>query len=560
MTKTMVNSDNPLKFSIRALDYANSILDDKDQNTIGCEFVKQACRRFINDLSREDIYLDNEAARTWCENLEKFTHVKGQWKGKLFKLSEWQIFITVNLFGFKWTHNKKRRFRDAYIEVPRKNGKSFWVAGIGVGMLTWEEEPGAEVYCGATSEDQAWYVFTPAKMICEQTAKLANSYKIQINAKTITILENGSVFRPIIGDPGDGASPSCAITDEYHEHKDSDQVDTMETGMGSREQPLGIKITTAGTDMGGPCYAKRDDIKNILSGSVEDDSIFGIIYTLDDDDEWDSVESLKKANPNYGISVFEDFLIGKLKQARRSAKDQVIYRTKHLNQWVGAKAAWMNMLAYQSCRRKNLKIEDYKGRDCYVAFDLASKLDIATRATIFPAQGDKKAAAFCTHYLPEDVIFENTRYQAWHTDGWLQSTPGNVIDFEYIEEDLKTLAHDHQVLEVPFDPFQATQFSTRMMAEGLNMIEVGATVLNMSEPMKELEALIIKKSILFEYDPVLMWMFGNVVAKLDAKDNIFPRKERYENKIDGVVALIMAMNRILHHKEKQPSIYELGVL
>jgi len=537
-------------FNVRALEYANKIVN---KEISACLHVINACKRFISDLDREDIYLDQDKAQMWCENLEKLPHVKGKWakKGESLVLSDYQIFCTVNIFGFYNTDSGRRRFREAYIEVPRKNGKSFWVAGIGVGMLTWEEEYGAEVYCGATSEKQAWEIFRPAKQICDKLPKLKSKYGLDVNAKTITILQNGSKFEPVIGDPGDGSSPSCGIADEFHEHKTSNLVDTFQTGMGAREQPLQLNITTAGSDMGGPCYDKRSDVIDILKGSVEDDTIFGVIYTIDDDDEWDTVDAQIKANPNYSISVDGEYLQGQLNQARRSATKQTAYKTKHLNQWVGAKSAWMNMLAYQACRRKLLDINKLKGHRCFVALDLASKIDIASMAILFPPNdSNDKYKVFCRHYLPEDTILEggNTRYKAWHASGELIATPGNVIDFGYIEDDLRDLKSDFQIVEVPYDPFQATQFSVRMLQEDFPMIEVGATVKNFSEPMKELEALIIQKKIQFEWDPVLMWMFGNVVAKLDKKDNIYPNKERPENKIDGVVALIMALNREIINK------------
>lgn len=521
-------------------------------NIPACQYVKQACKRFMDDLERYDIYLSEDAEK-WCRFLELMPHVKGKWAklNQLFTLSDWQIFCTVNIFGWKWRWSGLRRFRDVYIEVPRKNGKTFWVAGIGLGMLVIDGEFGAEVYCGATTEKQAWEIFKPAKLICEREPDLRAKYGIEVNAKVLNVPLDGAKFEPIIGDPGDGASPSCSITDEYHEHDTSNQVDTMETGMGAREQPIGIKITTAGDDMGGPCYAARMDMISILSESVEDDAVFGVIYTLDEGDGWDTIEALKKANPNIGISVDVEFLKSQLAQARRSATKQSAYKTKHLNLWVGAKAAWMNMLAFQACRKKKLNIDDFKGRRCIAGIDLASKTDIASKAILFLPENGGKYAAFVRHYLPEDTILEggNTRYKAWHSSGHLIATPGNVIDYEYIEDDLKELKSNYQIIEVPYDPFQATQFSVRMIAEGFPMVELGATVKNFSEPMKELEALILKKNIEFEMDPVLMWMFGNVVAKMDKKDNIFPNKERNENKIDGVIALIMTINRAIQGKE-----------
>lgn len=531
-------------FAQRAAQYADNVLMGEIP---ACKYVKQACQRFVDDIDREDIQFDIDEVEKWCGFLEKLPHVKGKWaaSGEKLKLSDWQIFCTANIFGFK--KNGKRRFHEAYIEVGRKNGKSFYVAGMGLGMLTIDNEYGAEVYCGATSEKQAWEIFRPAKLICERTPALREKFGLEVNAKTLNILSNGSRFEPVIGKPGDGASPSCSITDEYHEHQDSDQVDTFMTGMGAREQPLMLQITTAGSDMGGPCYEKRSDIIRILSGAVEDDTIFGIIYTIDEDDQWDTIESQKKANPNYGISVDPDFLDAQLNQARRSAIKQVVYKTKHLNLWVGAKLAWMNMLAYQACR-KEIKLDDFKGATAYIGIDLASKIDIASMAILI-VTSDGKYKAFVRHYLPEETILQNDRYKAWHLDGWITSTPGNTIDYEFIEDDLKDLKSQFQIEVVAYDPFQATQFSIRMLQEGFPMIELGATVRNFSEPMKEIEAQIIKKNIEFEKDPVLMWMFGNVVAKLDQKDNIFPDKERQESKIDGVVALIMTMNRAMLGKE-----------
>ncbi len=533
-----------MTFTERAKKYAREIKSGKIQ---ACKYVKQACDRFLRDIKRKDIFLDKDEAERWCRFLEKLPHVKGQWaaRGETFVLSDWQIFCTVNIFGWKKKKTGLRRFREVYIEVPRKNGKSFWVAAIGVGMLTIDGEYGAEVYCGATTEKQAWEIFRPAKQICERTPALREKFGLEVNAKTLNILSNGSRFEPVIGNPGDGASPSCGIADEYHEHKTSDLVDTFITGMGARQQPIQINITTAGSDTGGPCYEKRDDLIKILSGSVDDDAIFGIIYTLDEEDQWDTIDALKKANPNFGISVDEAFLEGQLAQAKRSAQKQTAFKTKHLNMWVGAKAAWMNMLAYQSCRKKNLDLEKHKGRPCYIGIDLASKSDIASMAILFPPEGNGKYAAFVRHYLPEDTILEggNTRYKAWHQAGHFEATPGNIIDFSYIEDDLAELKSDFQIEEIAYDPFQATQFSVRMQEAGFPMVEVGATVKNFSEPMKELEALILSKKIQFTDCPILMWMFGNVVARLDKKDNIFPDKEKAENKIDGVVALIMAFNR-----------------
>lgn len=510
-------------------------------------YVRMACERFVRDLKRKDIEPHEDGER-WCRFLEMLPHVKGKWaaQSELFELSLWQVFCVVNLYGWRVVKTGRRRFREGYMEIPRKNGKTFLAAGLGLGHFCIDDEYGAEVYCGATTEVQAWEVFRPAKQICEREPELRERFGIEVNAKVLNILANGSRFQPVIGNPGDGASPSCGIADEFHEHKTSDLVDTLVTGMGAREQPMMLYVTTAGSDMGGPCYAKRMDVIDILKQSVDDDSIFGIIFGIDEDDPWDTVEAQKKANPNYGVSVDPEFLKGMLAQAKRSAAKQNAYRTKHLNQWVGAKTAWMNMLAYQACRRKKLDLEQFRGQRCIAALDLASKVDVACLALLFE-QPDGRFAGFVKHYLPEDRILEggNTRYKEWQAGGWITTTPGNVLDFQFIEDDLERLKSEYELADVAYDPFQATQFSTRMLERGFPMVEYRQTVKNFSEPMKELEAWILTKRIDFEMDPVLTWMFGNVVAKVDAKDNVFPRKEREEAKIDGPVALIMCVGRYM---------------
>lgn len=546
-----------MNYAKAAEKYANQVLKGK---VPACAYVKQACQRFKNDLKRwgrdpkrgrGKYWFDTAEANRWCSFLEMLPHVKGQWasRGEKFVLSPYQVFCTVNVFGWRVRKTGKRRFLEVYVEVPRKSGKSYWLACIGIGMLCIDGETGAEVYTGATSEKQAWEVFRPAKMICHRMPDLSEHFEIDPRAKSLVIEKTGSRFEPIIGNPGDGASPSCAIADEFHEHDDSDQVDTMTTGMGAREQPLMIYITTAGSDTGGPCYTKRDEVIKILGGTITDETIFGIIYTIDEGDRWDTVAALKKANPNYGISVSAEFLEGKLKQARRSPSKQNSFRTKHLDQWVGARSAWMNILAFQACRKAKLDIAAFKGERCFIGLDLASRVDVASMAIVFPpADNRTKWAAFFRRWCPEDRIRnapEGDRYPGWHAAGWIEATPGEVIDFDYIEDELKGMRSDFEIVEVPYDPFQATQFSVHMgeEGEGFPMVEYGATVKNFSEPMKELEALVLKRQIEFQTDPVLLWMMGNVTARLDKKDNIFPTKDRAENKIDDVVALIMAIGR-----------------
>jgi len=554
-----------LPWVAKGIEWGNGVLDG---SIPAGTYVRLAVERFVADLERDDweYEFDPDQAELWLDFLSQLRHVKGRrFAGNPFEPSGWQCFATMNIYGWVTKDTRLRRFTEVYIEVPRKNGKSFWAGGLALGHLCIDEEPGAEVYTGATSEKQAWEVFRPARQICLRAdmSWLVNTYGIEVNAKSLTVPMEGSRFEPLIGNPGDGASPSFAVVDEFHEHKSSDLVETMATGMGARDQGMLFQITTAGTDFGGPCREKHSDVVNILKGSAEDDTVFGMIFSIDEEDEpnWDTEEALVKANPNWDV-MNQKFILSQLAKARRSATAQNSYKTKHLNLWVGAKVSWMNMLAYQRCRKKTLRLKDFVGYRCFAALDLASKTDIADLVLLFPPQKKRSRwTVFAKHYLPEDTVENgNPRYQAWFEDGWLTATPGNVTDFSYIADDLDEIKSKHELVAVPYDPFQATQFATERAAEGYPMLEYGATVKNFSEPMKQLEALVLQRAIDFEIDPVLMWMFGNVVARLDKKDNIFPNKEREGNKIDGVVATIMALACAVAEVDDGGSIYEKTAL
>jgi phage terminase large subunit-like protein len=534
---------------LAALGYARSVGNGK---TPACVYVRQACKRFIDDLKRKDIVFDETAAQAACNFIETLPHTKGKWASKkeTLRLEPWQKFIICNVFGFK-RKDGTRRFRDVYCEIPRKNGKSAIAAGVGLYMFCADGEFGAEVYSGATTEKQAWEVFRPMKHMVDRTPALRNHYDIESNAKTLVIMSSGSRAEPLIGKPGDGASPSCAIVDEYHEHDSDDLYQTMETGMGSREQPLMFVITTAGSNLGGPCYEKRRDMIRILEGQVQDDSVFAVIYGLDEDDEWDTPEALVKANPNYGVSVNSEFLLSQLETAKRSASKQNHFKTKHLNQWVGARAVWMNMLAWQ--RQKLADPSRFKRSPCHIAVDLASRKDVAVVLTEWKFEDE-----FYTEqrfYIPESALEENEVYQR-HAD-FMTVTPGNMTDQAFIEEEIKSICQGNEVVSIAFDDWQADYMMTRLMDCGLPVVNFNQTVKNMSTPMKEVEASVLDRKLWHDGNPVMTWMMGNVAAKLDAKDNIYPRKENERDprcKIDGPVALIMAHGRWLSGAETDEDI------
>jgi phage terminase large subunit-like protein len=522
-----------------------------------CLAVRQACARFQNDLARQPdpawpFRFDNGKAERICRFLECLPHSKGKWASKreLLRLEPWQSFLLVNVFGWLRKADGLRRFREAFIVVPRKNGKSALSAPIGLYMLAADGEYGAEVYSGATTEKQAWEVFRPAMKMAKATPSFLSRFGVKVNASNIHIEADGSRFEPVIGKPGDGSSPSCAIIDEYHEHQSPEQHDTMQTGMGAREQPLMWVITTAGDNIAGPCYDKLLTVKKILAGTIVDEEIFGIEFTIDEDDDWTSEAAILKANPNAGISISLEFLLGRQRAAIRNPRDQAVFKTKHLNLWVNAKSALFNMQSWTACRVPDLTLEQMRGRRCIVGLDLASKNDIAAMQLLFPLD-DGKYATFGFYYLPREILEQEGKE---HYAGWASADPvrlilteGNMIDFTRIEEDLETVRQNHDVLEVVFDPSQATMFVSRLMDKNVSVQQFDQNARNYSEPTKQVQALVDAGKLQHDCEPndPMSWMMSNVVGRIDAKDQVYPRKEKPENKIDGPIALIMAMARAM---------------
>lgn len=521
---------------------------------IACEWVRLACERHRRDREAKASFpyrFDPARAERICKFISMFAHTKGEWarRGERINLEGWQCFWVGSIFG--WVHKKTglRRFRKARLYVPRKNGKSLLVAPIGLYMLAADNEPGAEVYSGATTEKQAWEVFGPAKLMASKLPEYTEHFGVQVNAKSLTRVADMAKFEPVIGQPGDGASPHCSITDEFHEHATDAQLATMETGMGARAQPLSIVVSTAGDNVAGPCRDDWLDCQKVLQGINEDDRLFALIFTVDQDDDWTSESALRKANPNFDISVSAEFLLAQQRDAINNPRKQGHFKTKHLNMWVQARDAYINMQRWAECQRP-LQLEDFKGRRCFVGLDLASKIDLAALELLFP-NDDGTFARFGRYYLPEATVElpENQHYHGWHVDGLLTVTPGNMIDYFYILEDLKQIAKDFDIEEVAYDPYNATMLVTACQQEGLPMVEFGATVGNFSEPMKQVEALIADRKLFHDGDPVMNWAMSNVTAKVDRKDNVFPNKERKENKIDPFVALVMAMGRAMFRED-----------
>jgi phage terminase large subunit-like protein len=559
-SRSQPQTKRPRRPEPAATQYARAVVSNE---IIACKWVKLACQRHLNDLKRSltakfPYRFDEQKAQAVCNFAELMRHIKGPKAGELIVLELWEKFFLQSLFG--WVHKKtgKRRFRRGYLEVARKNAKSTLAAIIGLYMMVADAEGGAEVYSAATKRDQARIIFEVARHMVRKCPGYKDTFGVQLNAHNICQPSSASKFEPLSAeaDTLDGLNIHCALVDELHAHRTREIYDVLETGTGARSQSLLLSITTAGSNRAGICYEIRTYLTKILDhvGDFVDESFFGIIYTIDDDDDWTDPEAWKKANPNWGVSVMPEVVAQLAYKAMQMPAAQNNFKTKHLNVWVNADVAWMDMRAWDKCADPALKVEQFTGEPCTVGIDMASKIDLTPMMRVFTrmqknAKNEDEAHyyAFGRYYLPEDAIAEsaNSQYSGWVNSGLLVPTPGNITDYDYLELDLKEWASTFQISEVAYDPFQATQFSTRMSAEGFTMVEMRPTVLNFSEPMKELEALVLSGRFHHDGDPVLAWAVSNVVCHLDKKDNIYPTKERPENKIDPVVALIMALARAI---------------
>lgn len=530
-----------------AAQYARDVISGKIP---AGKYVKLACQRHLDDLDwqAEDGFkfrFDAKTASKACAFIELMPHTKGKWAAQkqTIKLEPWQVFMTACLFGWLRRKDNTRRFRRFLLLVPRKNGKSIWAAAVGLYMLVADGEHGAEVYSGATTEKQAWEVFRPARLMAVKRPDMCNFYGLGVNASNLHALGNESRFEPLIGKPGDGASPSLAIVDEYHEHATDQMFDTMETGMGAREQPLMLVITTAGDNISGPCYQMQDEAQKMLEGTRQDDDTLALIYGIDEGDDWTDPAILQKANPNWGVSVGSDFLLARQREALTNPRKAGVFKTKHLNMWVQSRAAYFNVQTYITAADEKLKLDMFSGQECIIGVDLAEKRDLTAIELVF--RHGEGFARFGRYYAPEDTIElpENEHFRTWRDTGRLIQIDGAVIDQREILADIMADLDLFNVREVSFDPWHSRQMAVELMDAGANVIEYRGSPSNMNEPMREMDKLIAEGKLFHDGDPAFTWMLSNVVNGTRAGELHRPAKERAQNKIDGPVACMLALGR-----------------
>ena len=513
-------------------------------NILTCEFVQLAVDRYYRDMDNaldKGWYFDRKAAQRAISFIERLKHTKGQWAGLRFKLEPWQQFIIWNIFGWKMADGT-RRFRYAYVEIARKNGKTALSAGIGLYMLFADGESRPEVYSAATVKDQARICFSDAVEIVKAT-DLKNYLTPYRNSIVYEL--KGGMMKPLSSDYGthDGLNPSCGIIDEFHAHKDSGMFDVIKSAFGARKQPLMFIITTAGFNKAGACYAYRDNVIKILRGINEDDTLFGIIYTMDANEEWDNPQMWIKSNPNLGVSLFPNYLEDQVNDAKNRPEAVRNVMTKNVNLWVDAEKTWILDDAWMKCVGTT-EIEDLRGCECWGGLDLSNVSDITAFVLIFHENDKFQLLPF--FWIPEEKMLEkirkeNINYDLWVKAGFVKVTSGNVLDYEFVKADILQIVEIYDLQSSAYDRWNSSQTIIDLQNEGMECNPFGQGYGSMSAPSKEFEKLVLSEKIEHFGNPVLRWMLSSTLIKTDPAGNIKPDKEKSVQKIDGIVASIMAL-------------------
>ena len=518
-----------------------------------CELTRLAVERHYRDLEtaheRGLVFDENAAGRVIAFFHTFLRHSKGEWAGQPIRLEPWQLWIISCVFG--WVHEESglRRFNTVYEEIPRKNGKTTKLAGIGLYGLTKDNEAGAEVYSAATKRDQARLLFDEAKRMVQQSPPLRK--RLEVLRHNMNLAATHSKFEPLSSDANslDGLNPHMPLVDELHAHKTSEVWDVLKSATGARRQWLLWAITTAGFNRDGICYEVRDYATKVLRGIIEDDSFFAIIYTIDEGDDWKDELSWRKANPNLGVSVKLEYLRDQARAAMEMPRALTNFLTKHLDVWVNAETLWMNIEAWRRCEVV-YDLADVEGWDCWGGLDLASVSDICALGFVFRSPESDRKRVWVRCYLPEDTVQHRVQknqvpYDVWAREGWLTLTPGNVTDYNYIRRDLLELAGRLSPKGIAFDRWNSSQLVNDLLDEGLPMVAYGQGHASMNAPMKELERMVIGGEIEHDGNPVLAWAMSNLVVRENEAGDIKPAKNRSKEKIDPAVAIIMALGLMI---------------
>lgn len=539
--------------------------DVKTGKRVAGEFERLAVKRYLNDLKRQNTdptfayKFDLDRVHHVCYFIETLHHVKGALARQRFILDPWQVFTVGNIFG--WVNHKGiRRFTHAYIEIAKKNGKSTLAAAIGNYMLIADGEVGAEVYAAATNYDQAKIVWEDAKEMVRINTPLQEEFGVDYTQYEIRVREENSIFKPLATDKDgskDGKNVHCGILDEIHAHRDSFTYDIISDGIIARTEPLILGITTAGSNKSGVCWRERNKVVDTLRKKAKLERYFGIIFTLDKNDDWKDPKVWAKANPSMDVAFDSEYLKHKFDQISVSPSQESLFRQKSLNQWVQGADSWIPVIIWENIADTSLKESGFNNVVAFGGGDLASKLDLAGFVKWYPklVNGKVHWYLFCHQYINEFVLNQRKAingekrpddYLDWEKDGWLIKTPGNTTDFNIIQRDVIESHETSQFYEFGYDPFNASQFGQNLIEKDINAVEVPQRVQFMSPAMRWIEELLRDGRLHHDGNPVLQWCVCNIEVCPDRNENIFPRKPSPERKIDAGVAMINGASRAMY--------------
>lgn len=506
-----------------------------------------------------------DRAVTFINNL---SHTKGKWAGKRFDLLPWQEQIVRDLFGII-KEDGNRQFLTAYIEIPKKNGKSELAAAIALYLLYADNEASAEVYGAACDRNQASIVFDVAKQMVQMSRPLEKRSKIMGATKRIVNYTNAGFYQVLSAETGTkhGLNVSGLVFDEIHAQPNRHLYDVLTKGSGdAREQPLFFIITTAGTDRNSICYELHTKALDILNGRKKDTSFYPVVYGLSDEDDWNDEANWLKANPSLGHTIGIDRVREAYQQALDNPAEENVFKQLRLNMWTSSSVAWIPEHVYAK-GNDPIQYESLKGRSCYAGLDLSSTSDITAFVLVFPPRFEEENYIVLPFFwLPEDTLELRCRrdhvlYDVWERQGYIKTTEGNVVHYGFIEKFIEDLSEIYHIKEIAYDRWNATQMVQNLEGMGLTMVPFGQGYKDMSPPSKELYKLMMEGKIQHGGHPVLKWMGQNVVMRQDPAGNIKPDKEKSVEKIDGIVALIMGLDRCIRHQTDEGSVYdERGIL
>jgi phage terminase large subunit-like protein len=517
-------------------------------------------------------HFDQKAADRAIYFIEHLRHTKGRWSGKTFELLPWQKKIISDVFG-TLKEDGTRRYKTVYVEIPKKNGKSELCAGIALYMLVADGEPGAEVYGAACDKNQAGIVYDVAAQMVNQSQALQKKLIVRDSVKRIIFRKTNSFYRVLSADVKNkhGYNTHCVVFDELHAQPNRDLWDVLTEGAGAaRTQPLFVAITTAGTDRNSICWELHERARKIISGTIQaedDPTFYGVIYGPPDDEagtdwDWGNEENWKAVNPSLGETIQIEDMREDYKQAVLKVEKENLFKQLRLNIWVKQSTRWIKLSDWDKCKG-HVDIEEFKGRECYGGLDLSTSIDLAALALVFPYP-DSFYKILMHFWIPEDMAAEKEKHDRvpftrWIKEGFVHTTPGNLIDNNFIKHELSNIRETYQLKELAYDRWGAVKLITDLQEDGFVidqkasgeghplLVPFGQGFVSMSPPAKELITLLLGCKIEHGNNPVLRWCADNAVIDIDPAGNIKPNKAKATQRIDGIVALIMGLDRAMKH-------------